>query len=108
MTAGERAFDAEPEICHTFRMTRPARAARINARLEPELQAKVDFLRRHTKLSATEIIKASIDQYYQSIKRGGQRGKKALLQDFVGCGAADANLSTTYKQALAATLAKKA
>jgi hypothetical protein len=89
-------------------MTKSARAARINARLEPELQAKVDFLRRRTKLSATEIIKVSIDQYYQSVKRGGERGKKAmLLRDFVGCGAADANLSTTYKRALADTLAKK-
>jgi hypothetical protein len=31
-----------------------------------------------------------------------------LLQDFVGCGAAEPNLSSTYKRALAATLAKKA
>ena len=89
-------------------MTRPARAARINARLEPELQAKVDFLRRHTKLSATEIIKVSIDQYYQSIKRGGEGGKKTqLLRDFIGCGAAEADFSTTYKRALAHSLAKK-
>jgi hypothetical protein len=89
-------------------MTKPARAARINARLEPELQAKVDFLRRRTKLSTTEIIKASVDQYYHFVKRGGGRDAKALLRDFVGCGAADANLSTTYKRALAATLANKA
>lgn len=90
-------------------MTKSAREARINARLEPELQAKVDFLRRRTKLSTTEIIKLSIDQYYQSIKRGSEGGKKALvLHGFVGCGTAEPNLSTTYKRELARSLAKKA
>lgn len=86
-----------------------SRGGRINARLEPELRAKVDFLRRRTKLGATEIIKLSIEQYYESVRRGPRAGKEVLsARGFIGCGEAEPTLSTTYKSVLATSLAKKA
>jgi hypothetical protein len=38
--------------------------ARLNARLDPEMERKVAYLRRRTGLGTSEVVRAAIDHYY--------------------------------------------
>jgi len=79
--------------------------SRINARLDDELARKLAELRRRTGRSTTEIVKASIEAYYEA-ERSRPRALE-LLADLIGAGDADPNLSTNYKAELTASLSKK-
>jgi len=78
---------------------------RLNARIDRELASKVMYLRERTGRSTTEVIKASIEAYYQALTK---QQPLDLLADFVGCARGPRELSTTYKASLADSLEKKA
>ena len=80
--------------------------ARLNARIDAALARKVAYLRARTQKSTTEVVKASIEVYYEKLR--ASEGAAGLLADFVGSGSADSNLSTRYKQLLKSSLARKA
>lgn len=82
---------------------------RINARLDPDLEAKVEALRRRTGQSVTEIVRESLERYHASIIGGPER-PFAIFQSsgLVACGSAPPDLSSSYKRELARSLAKKA
>ncbi len=86
--------------CHTHRMTR------INARIDAALARKIRLIRERTKQSTTEVVKASIESYYEAVTREGPPAK--LLADLVGSAKGRADLSAKYKQHLAASLGEKA
>ena len=79
--------------------------ARINARLDAELARKLEELRQRTGRSTTEILKASIEAYYEA-ERSRPRAIE-LLADLIGAGEGDPDLSTSYKEALTESLSKK-
>ncbi len=76
---------------------------RLNARIDGELARKVKYLRERTGRSTTEIVKASIEAYYQALSAEPEQ----LLSDFIACGRGPKDLSATYKSSLAASLEKK-
>ncbi len=78
---------------------------RLNARIDPELSAKVKYLRRRTGQSTTQILKASIEAYYRQLTE--QEKPATLLADFIGCAAGSPDLSESYKAELKQTLGKK-
>lgn len=78
---------------------------RLNARIDAELARKVLHLRDVTGKSTTEVIKASIDAYYERVA-GGHRSAKALA-DFVGSAQGSPELSSSYKAALSDSLERK-
>jgi hypothetical protein len=80
-------------------------SGRINARLDAELARKLAHLRARTGKSTTELIRASIESYFDRV--AGAAGPRALLDDFVGCSSAAANLSEGYKSALHDSMARK-
>ncbi|HKY34773.1 MAG TPA: ribbon-helix-helix protein, CopG family [Polyangiaceae bacterium] len=80
--------------------------ARLNARIDASLARKVAYLRARTRKSTTEVVKASIEAYYEKLR--ASEGAVGLLADFVGSGSADSGLSTRYKQLLSSSLGRKA
>jgi len=90
-----------------YDMAKPG-SARINARLDAATAHKIEYIKRKTKRGTSEVILASLDFYYQSLK-SKETSAKAILDGagFIGCGSAAEDLSETYKQQLNASLAKK-
>lgn len=80
-------------------------SVRINARLESEHSRKLAYLQARTGKSATEIVRASLELYFEHIS--GPAGSRALLEAFVASAQADEALSTEYKAHLTASLEAK-
>ena len=78
---------------------------RINARLDADLARKVRALRDRTGQSTTEIVKISIESYYQSMLRGVNPA--ALLSELIGCSTGQTDLSETYKDRLTESMVRK-
>jgi len=80
-------------------------SVRVNARLESEHSRKLAYLQARTGKSATEIVRASLELYFEHI--AGPVGSQALLEGFVGSGQAAEDLSTEYKSHLTTSLEAK-
>ncbi len=92
-------------MCHTFWMTSPGR---LNARLGLELQRKVAYLRRRTGLATSDVVRASIEHYYEAVRAGGVKTRDLLeASGFIGSGSGSADLSETYKERLVAGVGRK-
>lgn len=78
---------------------------RINARLDRDLARKVRALRDRTGQSTTEIVKASLESYYESVT--GDASPETLLSELIGCAEGPADLSTTYKRRLTESIVRK-
>lgn len=79
--------------------------ARLNARIDEELARKVKYLRRRTRQTTTEVLKASIEAYFRQVTDEPRAAD--LLSAFVGSAAGDPKLSTDYKTELTRSLARK-
>ncbi|MET0795566.1 MAG: CopG family transcriptional regulator [Polyangiaceae bacterium] len=81
---------------------------RLNARLEPELERKLAYLRDRTGLGTSDVVRASIERYYEALRAEGANARAALeASGFVGSGAGPADLSERHKQYLAESLTRK-
>lgn len=80
-------------------------SVRLNARLDSEDGRKLAYLQARTGKSASEIVRASLELYFQHV--AGPAGARKLLDGFVGSAEGDASLSTDYKALLTASLAGK-
>jgi hypothetical protein len=81
---------------------------RINARLDEDSAAQLEYIRKTTQQNLTDIIKHSVELYYRELQLKQQdRNQRLLESDFVGCGAAEPELSTRYKSILSEQLARK-
>ena len=81
---------------------------RINARLASAQVRELEWLKRTTHASTTEVIKAAIRVYYRELNKGQTEPGRLLREaGFVGCGEAEADLSQNYKDALGQDLATK-
>ncbi|HEX5657146.1 MAG TPA: ribbon-helix-helix protein, CopG family [Polyangiales bacterium] len=84
-------------------------SSRINARVDDELAEKVEELRRITGKSASAIIKAALEAYFETVKGSSEtRPRRALEQaGFIACANGEPNLSRDYKRELADSLRGK-
>jgi predicted DNA-binding protein len=80
-------------------------STRINARLERDHSRKLAYLQARTGKTTTEIVRASLDLYFEHM--AASTNARALLEDFVGSGRASPDLSTDYKAALGELLEVK-
>jgi hypothetical protein len=82
---------------------------RLNARLAPDLAAKLELLKRRTKKNVTEIVHESIELYYRQTSEGGatSSGEAFESSGFVGCADGEENLAADYKRLLADLIERK-
>jgi hypothetical protein len=72
---------------------------RINARLDDDHARKLEFLPLRTGARTSDIIKDAIDLYYREMKQPASDAARVLRDtDFIGCGEAESDLSTHYKE----------
>lgn len=81
---------------------------RLNARIDEELARKLAALRRRLKLSTTEVLRRSIEHYYQAaFPPGGTPAEIIEASGLVGSATGPADLSSRYKELLARSLSSK-
>lgn len=74
---------------------------RINARLDTVYNNRLKCIQQLTHEKVTEIIKHSIDLYYQKMSaEQAQTSKKLLKSRLVGCAEGETSLSENYKALL--------
>jgi hypothetical protein len=78
---------------------------RLNARIDAELARKVRYLRGRTRKTTTQVVKASIEAYYEQLSAGQPVAE--LLAHFVGSAQGDPELSSNYKASLSNSLRRK-
>lgn len=80
----------------------------MNARLDPEMERKVAYLRRRTGLATSDVVRASIDHYYQVVRAGGVDARRILeASGFIASGSGPTDLSERYKDDLTASFGRK-
>lgn len=85
-----------------------APVSRINARLDESRASKLDFLKRITGLSVSEIVKRGIDALYDEEQRRAADARRILADvGFVGCASGPEDLSVRYKDELRESLEEK-
>jgi hypothetical protein len=81
---------------------------RVNARLDPESQRQLEYLRETTGAGVSDVLKASLEHYYAAV-RGQHRPKLANLRPFIGTqGSGRSDVSERAKDLLGDALAAKA
>lgn len=81
---------------------------RINARLDDARLYKLEQLQNQLHISTTEIVLRAIDELYdQQISNNKAKLTALLKSDFVACGEADYDLSSSHKAYLAESLTSK-
>jgi len=81
---------------------------RLNARLDPELERKLSYLRRRTGLGTSDIVRASIERYYAQACAEGADARAILeASGFIASGTGPADLSERYKDYLSIDLSRK-
>ena len=81
---------------------------RLNARLDPELERKLSYLCRRTGLALSDVVRSSIERYYEAVCTEGVDARAILEQaGFIGSGTGPEDLSERYKEHLLESLARK-
>lgn len=80
---------------------------RINARLTPDLAEKLQHLIHLRGEKISDIIKASLEQYYNACIQEINSAKILEQSGFIGCSQSDADLSENYKKYLGKNLDEK-
>jgi predicted DNA-binding protein len=81
--------------------------ARLNARIDDDLMRKIDTLREKTGGTVTDVVKTSIERYYEATV--GEPSAMEILERvaFIGCAAGPDDLARTYKARLSEALDRK-
>jgi predicted DNA-binding protein len=81
---------------------------RLNARLEPELERKLAYLRRRTGLATSDVVRSSIEHYYDAVMASTTDARVVLeASGFIASGSGPVDLSERYKEHLSESLAQK-
>jgi hypothetical protein len=75
-------------------------AARLNARLDGGVAKKLECLKQRTGRSTTDVVRRSIELYYDTVARGGEALQLLEQSGFIGCAEGARNLSERYKAEL--------
>lgn len=82
--------------------------ARINARIDDELAAQLEELKKLTGKNLTELLEAALRAYYAKMAPPAKRALDAFKQSgLIGCAAGPRTLSRDYKRELTASLNRK-
>lgn len=72
------------------------------------MERKVAYLQRHTGLAVSDVVRAAIEHYYDSVRSGGARSRELLeASGFIGSGEGPSDLSERYKEHFAALQGEK-
>ncbi len=81
---------------------------RLNARITEQQAAQLEALRTMAGQSVSEVVRAALGLYYQTLCPTGGSARLALLESgFIGCGEGPQELSETYKEELLAGIESK-
>lgn len=80
---------------------------RINARLSPDLSEKLQHLIKLRGEKISDIIKASLEQYYDACIQEINSAQILEQSGFIGCAESDVVLSENYKRYLGDSLDEK-
>ncbi|HEY8945357.1 MAG TPA: ribbon-helix-helix protein, CopG family [Polyangiaceae bacterium] len=81
---------------------------RLNARLDEKLAKKVAYLREATRGTTTDVIRRSIEHYYESVRKESRLAREVLEEvGFIGSAEGPTNLSRDYKDDLTVLLSRK-
>lgn len=79
---------------------------RVNARIDETLARRLDAVARRTGKTSSQIIKESLARYCELVLEQAPNPAEALT-GFIGSGRGPGDLSTTYKEQLSTSLARK-
>jgi hypothetical protein len=80
----------------------------INTNLDDSLAEKIDYLLKTTQLTLSDILKNSVNLYYELTRISPADRLKAFEESgFIGCGEGDAHLSVNYKNDLRELMEQK-
>lgn len=80
---------------------------RVNARLDDEYERQMKFLTEKTGLGVSDVIKASIDHYYRSL-RGAEKPQLRYLRTAIGQrGSGHSDIASRSKERLLESLTRK-
>jgi len=81
---------------------------RINARLDPDHEEKLQYLARTTRRNYSDVVKEALDLYYAKA-RGEAESSLAVLREsgFVGVAEGPEDLAANYKAYLTEDLSAK-
>lgn len=82
-------------------------AARLNARIDDTLAAKVEAIRRVTGETTTQLLKSALDRYHAAIEAETRPYAALVDSGFIGCAEGPRDLSASYKAELTRSLAAK-
>lgn len=83
-------------------------ANRINARLAPELAAKVEEIRRQTGMTVTEIVEAALVAWTAEAEASRSTPPRAFAAaGFIGCATGPRTLARDAKRSLRESLKSK-
>lgn len=80
---------------------------RVNARFEGEYERQVEYLTQATGMGVSDVLKASVEYYYQAVRA---KGKPQLnnLRAFIGkLDSGRSDVATRYKEMLGDAVAAK-
>lgn len=80
---------------------------RVNARLDESFMVKLDYLRAATAMSVSDIVKVSLNHYYETVQAELLRKKNAMLPYIGKYASGNADGSVRYKEWIAASLDQK-
>jgi predicted transcriptional regulator len=81
---------------------------RVNARLDADAQAKLDYLARQLGSSTSDVLRDAVKHYYDSVKARSAR-RRSFIDSVAGTaqGPLPTDLSENHKRHVAAAIAKK-
>ncbi len=80
----------------------------INTNLDDSLAEKIDYLLKTTQLTLSDILKNSVNLYYELTRVSPADRLNAFEEaGFIGCGEGDAHLSVNYKNDLRELMEQK-
>lgn len=81
---------------------------RINARLDQNLEDKIQYILEKRNVSQTEMVKQALELLYELVKSENESSARALIEaGFVGGGKGPSDLSENYKEELGHLLDEK-
>lgn len=80
---------------------------RINARLDQASEQAFEYLKLNTGLTATQIIKHSLELYVSELQNKAGQDNRRLLEELAGIGSGPDDLAENYKDYLTESLNAK-
>lgn len=81
---------------------------RVNARLDPVHEEKLETLCRRTGRSRTDVLRQAIDLLHaHEMAERGHAAEIMRAQSFIGCAEGDPDLASNYKSSLGESLQDK-